>query len=218
MLDLSKHWKVEVLSLCADYFMEKPLVRATETELKERLDVLCWLMKQGQRLGIGRMVIPFVDASGIRDESEMMDVVQALSSVLEMAEETGVELHLETSLAPIPFSDLLNRLPHPKLKANYDIGNSASLGYNPQEEFSAYGKRIGSVHIKDRVLNGGTVPLGTGNADFLTVFKGLEDMGYTGDFILQAARGISGEEVSLAQQNRAFFEKNWPIKPEKAFR
>ena len=43
----------------------------------------------------------------------------------------AIELHLETSLAPAEFVKLLDRMPHPKLKVNYDSGNSSSLGYAP---------------------------------------------------------------------------------------
>jgi len=90
----------------------------------------------------------------------MDQVVAALEQVVPTMEETGVELHLETSLSPSEFSRLLARLPSPLIKVNYDSGNSASLGYDPTEEFAAYGARLGSIHIKDRVLGGGTVPLG----------------------------------------------------------
>ena len=103
-----------------------------------------------------------------------MAVQDALNAAMPFAEETGVELHLETSLGPAEFAKLLDGIPHPKLKVNYDSGNSASLGYAPADEFAAYGDRIGSVHIKDRVLNGGTVPLGTGDTDFPALFPGLE--------------------------------------------
>jgi hexulose-6-phosphate isomerase len=89
---------------------------------------------------------------------------------------------------------------------NYDSGNSASLGYSPRDEFGAYGARVGSVHVKDRVLGGGTVPLGRGDADFLGLLEGLRRTEYAGDFILQAARGESGGEVELAKHNRAFVE------------
>ena len=56
---------------------------------------------------------------------------------------------------------------------NYDIGNSACLGYDPEEEINNYGDRIYNVHIKDRLLHGSTVPLGSGNADI----KSIEDVG-----------------------------------------
>ena len=72
---------------------------------------------------------------------------------------------------------LLSRLPDPPFKANYDTGNSASLGYDPVEELGAYGPRIGSVHVKDRVRGGGTVPLGEGDARVETVFDLLHELG-----------------------------------------
>jgi len=106
-----------------------------------------------------------------------------------------VELHLETDLEPRKFKSFLDEIKHPLIKVNYDSGNSASLGYLPVDEFAAYGDRIGSFHIKDRVLGGGTVPLGAGNVDFSSLRKALIDIDYKGDFVLQVARGIAGEEL-----------------------
>ena len=51
-----------------------------------------------------------------------------------------MELHLETSLNPQRFAELLAKVPHPMLKVNYDSGNSSSLGYHPRDEFAAYGE------------------------------------------------------------------------------
>jgi len=122
--------------------------------------------------------------------------------VAPQAEKSGVELHLETALDPAGFRALLGRLPHPILKVNYDSGNSSSLGYDPREELAAYGPRIGSVHIKDRVCGGGTVPLGTGSANIPALLSGLSEIRYTGDYVLQVARGAEGAEVEWARQNR----------------
>jgi hexulose-6-phosphate isomerase len=95
-------------------------------------------------------------------------------------------------------------LTDPLLKVNYDSGNSSSLGYAPREEFAAYGERVGSVHIKDRLLGASTVPLGTGDADFPALAEGLKKVDYKGDFILQVARGASEDEVAWARRNREF--------------
>src|SRR5512143_490770 len=192
MKALSSQHHVQVLSICADYFMDKPLVRVTAAELKERLAVLIWLLRQGQQLGINRIVLPFVDASRIETQAEFCSVIELLKRVEPVAEDTNIEIHLETSLEPARFAELLCELPYPRITANYDSGNSASLGYAPREEFAAYGKRIGSVHIKDRVRGGGTVPLGTGDADFPALAECLKTTAYTGDFILQVARGDPG--------------------------
>jgi hexulose-6-phosphate isomerase len=195
---------VQVVSLCADYFMDQPLVRANADELQARLATLTWLLGRAQRAGIRHVVLPFVDASRIDTEAEFRQVIGALRSVFPTAEATNVELHLETSLPPARFAALLAELPHPLLKVNYDSGNSASLGYSVVEEFAAYGDRIGSVHIKDRVRDGGTVPLGQGDADFPALFAELKRLGYANNFVLQVARGLPGDEVSWARNNASF--------------
>ena len=203
MLELADAHGVRVVSLCADYFMDWPLVRVHGAELEERLAVLSWLMERCRRLGVERIVLPFVDASRIDTDGELDHVVAALGRTLQQAEETGLEIHIEASLSPDRFAELLDRLPSALLKVNYDSGNSSSLSYDPRVEFSAYGERVGSVHIKDRLKGGGTVPLGTGDADLPAVFDCLRHLGYTRDIIMQVARGAPGEEVTWAQQNRA---------------
>jgi len=201
---LGREHNVAVHSVCADYFMDRPLVRAAAAERTERLEMLQWLLSRCQACGIRRMVIPFVDASKIETELDRDEVISALEHVLPTAERTGVEIHLETSLSPEAFRRLLDRLPHPMIRVNYDSGNSASLGYAPLEEWAAYGKRIGSVHLKDRVRGGGTVPLGTGDTNFSALFEAIRAAGYQGPWVLQVARGTSGDEVDWARKNRAF--------------
>jgi hexulose-6-phosphate isomerase len=202
--DLSVKHKVKILSICADYFMDKPLLRASQVELEQRLNTFHWLLERGRLIGINRMIIPFVDASRIDTQDEFEGVVMLLQRVLEGTRETGIEIHLETSLTPNLFAELLSRLPDPRLKVNYDSGNSSSLGFAPCDEFTAYGWRVGSVHIKDRLLGASTVPLGTGDADFQALAEGLRKVSYKGDYILQVARGSTGDEVAWARQNRAF--------------
>jgi len=209
MKALTEKTGVQVLSICADYFMERPLVRATAGELAERLAMFDWLLGRGHLLGVNRMVVPFVDASRIDTDAEFEGVVETLRRILPMAEKTNIEIHLETSLPPARFASLLERLPHPLLKANYDSGNSSSLGYKPREEFAAYGKRVGSVHIKDRLRGGGTVAPGTGDADFPALAESLKSINYAGDFILQVARAVPGDEVNWIQQNREFALKRF---------
>jgi hexulose-6-phosphate isomerase len=201
MAALSAESGVQVRSLCADYFMDRPLVRANDRETDERIRTLSWLLGRCAMLGMNRVVLPFVDASHIGSVAELADVATVLGRVLPAIEETGVELHLETSLSPGRFADLLAQLPHPTIKVNYDSGNSASLGYHPRDEFAAYGARVGSVHIKDRMSGGGTVPLGSGHTDFTALFKCLREIAYKGDFVLQVARGADGDELNWASRN-----------------
>ena len=195
---------IAVVSVCADYFMDRPFATASPDEFASLTAHLRWLLGRCRRVGITRMVLPFVDASEIETAEQCDRITEMLRGMLLLAGEAGVELHLETSLDPQAFASLLASLPHPFLKANYDSGNSSSLGYNVREELEAYGPRIGSVHIKDRVRGAGTVPLGTGNADISALLSGLSAIGYSGDYILQVARGVPGDEVAWTRQNRGY--------------
>jgi hexulose-6-phosphate isomerase len=202
---------VAIRSLCADYFMERPFLRCADSECEERLDLLEKLLHVAKQVGIQRIVLPFVDASRIETEEDHETVVRVLTAALPTATDTGVELHLETALGPADFARLLARLPSTLIKVNYDSGNSSSLGFVPEDEFAAYGHRIGSVHIKDRVRGGGTLPLGTGDADLPAVFAQLEKVAYQGDITLQVARSEPGQEVAWARSNREFVARYWPL-------
>ncbi len=204
---LAQH-EVAVVSICADYFMDRPMLRCSQAENAELLDRLHWLLGICPEMGVGRVVLPFVDASRIRDETERDQVVADLRQVLPQAERYGIELHLETDLAPQAFRELLDLLDHPLVKVNYDAGNSASLGYRPADEFAAYGARVGSVHIKDRRLGATTVPLGQGDTDFHSLREQLIQYDYRGDFVLQVARGEAGDEPRWLA-SMAALSANW---------
>jgi hexulose-6-phosphate isomerase len=187
--------------------MEKMFIRVNADELKENIEKLQWLLHQAAVLNVQRIVLPFVDSSAIKTEEEKKEVVNILEKVLPLAEKLNIELHLETSLNPIEFTKLLEMIQHPMVKVNYDSGNSASWGYKVEQEFAAYGKRIGSIHIKDRVLGGTTVPLGTGHADLKTLFKEMKGINYQRDLILQVARNIPGDEINWAIHNVNYVKK-----------
>jgi hexulose-6-phosphate isomerase len=199
--DLLSQSNIQVVSICADYFMDYPLVRIASETLVQRLEKLRWLISICPSMGITRIVLPFVDASKITNAEDRETVILALHQVLPQAEESAVELHLETDLSPANFRSLLDQIPHPLVKVNYDSGNSAALGYPPLDEFAAYGDRVGSFHIKDRLLGGGTVPLGRGNVDFKSLRQALLEIEYRGDFVMQIARGITGQELGWVQQS-----------------
>ncbi len=199
--EVSEKYNVKTRSLCADYFMVHPLFSKKGEALGKTRDKMRFILEQAKKINVNRVVIPFVDSSSINNEQKKNDVIVSLDEISGMARNLGIEIQLETDLSPEDFRSLLESLNDPLIKVNYDSGNSASLGYKPANEFSAYGDKIGSVHIKDRVLHGTTVPLGKGDTDFCSLFKELKNINYTGDFILQVARDKDGEESVWAKQN-----------------
>src|ERR1700730_10800795 len=108
MRALSRQHGIAVVSLCADYFLESPFVRATPDSVGNLTADLIWLIGRCSQAGITRVVLPFVDAARIDSHSDEQRTVEVLRHVLPLCSATGVELHLETALAPEGFSALLS--------------------------------------------------------------------------------------------------------------
>ena len=208
ILRLSRRWGVAVRSVCADYFMTKRLIAADGSADLESAGRLKWLLGRAAKLGVRHIILPFVDSSSLQSAGACQTLARLLSELAPAAERSGVELHLETDLPPEQLAALLSGLSHPLLRANYDIGNSASLGRDPASELGSIGPWLGSVHVKDRVRGGGTLRLGTGDADFPLCLRLIGETGFRGPLILQAAREDSISEVELATRNRQFVEQH----------
>ena len=71
---------------------------------------------------------------------------------------------------------------------NYDIGNSAGLGYDFEEEMESYGRLIADIHIKDRLLGGSSVMLGKGNANIKDALEYFKENFQNVPLIMQAYR------------------------------
>ena len=207
ILRLSERWGVAVRSICADYFMTKRLIAADGSADLESVERLKWLLGRAGKLGVRYIILPFVDSSSLQSAGEWQTLARLLSELTPAIERSGVELHLETDSPPEQLVALLRRLSHPLVRANYDIGNSASLGRDPAAELGLISRWLGSVHVKDRLRGGGTVGLGTGDADFPVCFRLIAEAGFRGPLILQAAREDSISEAELATRNRLFCER-----------
>lgn len=176
---------VTVRSICADYFMQAPF----HSEHREKsVSILKTLIRNSAQLGVTDIVIPCVDQSSMKSASDQNQVTNSIAACLSEAEAANININFETDLAPKPFRDFLNSFQSRAIKVNYDSGNSASLGYRPNEEFEMYGDFVSDVHIKDRVFGGGSVELGTGHTQFDEFFGCLKAIGFKGLINLQASR------------------------------
>lgn len=199
---------LELASVCADYFMDCPLLRCTDEQRKQRCERLAWLIGGCPEVGIRRIVLPLLDTSSIKTPQERSTIVDCLHQVLPLAQEHGVLLSLESDFEPWALRALLLDIDHPMVGVNYDTGNSAAAGFDPREEFEAYGAWISSVHIKDRRRGAATVPLGEGDTDFPLLRELLVQIDYRGDFVMEAARGEPGDEIAW-QERMAARVVNW---------
>ena len=187
---------VRIDYVCADIFMQQPLVRMTEETKSQNKDYLLEILKNAKEVGAIGVEIPFVDNSSIKNDKEKQEFIDAMQDAFKLAKDLDIKISLETDLSPFAFRELLEAIGLDFVQANYDIGNSASLGFDPKEELEAYGKKILNVHVKDRKLGGTTVPLGTGSADIQGVFQKLNEIGYAGGITMQAARGENDIDIA----------------------
>lgn len=183
-----KNSKVKINSVCADYFMENLLFGLPKENIKKNVDILISLIKQCSKLDIQIIELPFVDSSSLLTKNNLNEIFVNLKPILCLLEKNNIFLTLETDLAQIQFYNLLEKFNCSHIKANYDIGNSISNGFDPTIEIITLKDYIFNVHIKDRIIHGKTITLGQGDVDFDLFFSTLSKIDYKNDLIIQGAR------------------------------
>lgn len=153
-------------------------------------------------VGVRMIVVPLVDNGRLETAEQENMLVDFLLAQQSFLSQHNLRVLFECDFTPFEFARFISRLPAESFGINYDVGNSAALGFKPAEEFAAYGARVVNVHIKDRVLGGTTVPLKTGSADFEAVFSALGKQNYQGNFILQTARASEGNHSEVISSYR----------------
>jgi hexulose-6-phosphate isomerase len=160
------------------------------------------LLENGRTLGLKYLVLPLVDASSINSDYKLESLFDFCKRITPHLISAEVQIVFESDYSSLDLLDFISKFDCRYFGVNYDIGNSASLGYSPKNEIESYGDWIKNVHVKDRELGGSTVPLGEGSADFETVFGTLASINYAGNFILQTARSSTGDHVGVIEKYR----------------
>ena len=197
---------VKVRSICADYFMEAPIYGNNNKIIDKSLNILEQLILKTSLLKVSDIVIPCLERYSLKNKNFLENFIINIKSISKIAENNNINLSLETDLEPAPFAKLIDTIGSKNVTVNYDIGNSAANGFDPVEEFIAYGEKISDLHIKDRLVGKGPVILGTGNADIPKVFDLLSKYDYQGVIIFQAFRDDEGIEIFKKQQK--WFHEN----------
>lgn len=199
---LSDRHKVKVVSLTGDIFMQMPFWRVAGVEREQRLKEFDVVAQSCAAVGIRFIVVPLVDNGAMKTPDEEALVIVEFSSRAPWLKAHGMAVVFECDYPPARLADFIAKFPAGVFGVNYDIGNSAALGYDSAEEIAAYFPRILNVHIKDRVLGGTTVPLGTGNARLGATIADLVKRGYRGFYILQTARAADGDHAGVLAKYR----------------
>ena len=196
IINLSLENNVKIPSLTADCFMQFPFWKASNNQTNLQNDFLN-LVDASSKIGIKFIILPLVDNGSLLTERDGKYLYDFLNDHTAHFKNSNIEILFESDFSPKKLRNFISKFNNNYFGINYDIGNSASLGFSIEEEFKYYGKYIKNVHVKDRLLRGGTVPLGEGNADFKKVFLYLKKHNYLGNLILQTARAKNSNHCEL---------------------
>ena len=197
---LCSTYEVKVSSVTGDCFMQAPFWRESGIAAKSLEKDFIAIINACALLQVEFIVVPLVDGGALETLEQENRLIEFLKSQSNLLNQDNVKIVFESDFEPANLKRFIDRLDPFLFGINYDIGNSAALGFNAAEEFAAYGNRVKNVHIKDRVLKGTTVPLGSGNANFELVFEQLKKMNYKGNYILQTARAQDGDHAAALKK------------------
>ena len=193
---------IEIASLTGDCFMQAPFWKTSGPAREALVADLDLVIASCAALRIEFIVIPLVDNGKIETPEQTEVLLSTLLDRTASLTKQGVKIVFESDLPPAELATFIGKFPRDVFGINYDIGNSAALGFDCGEEIAAHGPRILNVHVKDRLRGGTTVPLGTGAADLAKAIRLIEQSGYSGQYILQTARAADGDHAGALARYR----------------
>ena len=202
--NLEKINEIKIRSICADYFIYNPLFEGSS---KKKINLLKKLICNASYLKVTDIVLPFVDNSSLNSKIKLKKTIQILNSFSDFVDKMNINIALETDLKPSDFLRFIKSLKSKRFTINYDLGNSAYKNYDISDEFKTYGDKISSIHIKDRLIGGPSVVLGTGDVNFKKFFFLFKKYIRRNDiyFIMQCYRDNEG--VSIFKKQFYYFKK-----------
>ena len=194
---LTKKYQMNIPSLTGDCFMQNPFWKSTGPQKEKLQNDFINILHGCSKVNISIVLIPLVDNGSIENDEQENNLLTFLSSQIELLKTLSLRVCFESDFPPKKLKDFIDKYDDDFFGINYDTGNSASMGFDPSEEFLQYGDRIINIHIKDRPLGGTTVPLGEGDANFSLIFRMLKEYDYHGNLILQTARAKDNDHLRV---------------------
>jgi hexulose-6-phosphate isomerase len=199
---LSRQHHLQVYSVCGDCFMHAPFWKSSGAARERLYATLESVVDATAEAGAKILVIALVDNGSLENAQQEALLIDGMTRATPHLRSKGLRVAFESDYPPEQLAAFVARFPGDTFGVNFDMGNSASLGWDPKLEVTTLAPRIINVHVKDRVLGGTTVPLGEGHADLPRVFLLLEDCGYQGSLILQTARAADGDHAGVLSRYR----------------
>jgi len=202
---LKKKHSIKIISLTGDCFMQDPFWKKKNHQ--KNIKDFQKIAHACSKIGIKFIVVPLVDNGSIKNFWQEKKIINVFSSLANFLKKNKITILFESDYGPKKLKDFIKKFNPDIFGINYDSGNSASLGYDPKKEFYYYGRFIKGVHIKDRILGGKSVRLGSGNVDFKIIFNLLKKINYKNHIILQTARSENNNDIKEMKINLQYIKK-----------
>jgi len=200
---LKKENNIDISVICCDIFMDLPFFNINKDDRSTHVKILKKIIKASSEAGLSMIEIPVIGPSSIKNQDDMNLLIEAIWDCMDLADNCGIKILLETDLSPYDFKSLIDIFGG-KVGLSYDTGNSTYFEFDQYEEIIILGDLIENIHIKDCMKGEPykTVSLGTGETPFEDCFKAFNQIGYNGNFIIQAAR--EPDNLGAAKQFLSF--------------
>ncbi len=202
---ISNKNSIKIKSLTGDCFMQKPFWKKKNN--KKLIKDFEKILDSSSKIGVKYIVVPLVDNGKIEDEKTEKNLIKILNKLKKKIKKKKIQILFESDFSPQKLKKFISKFDKSIFGINYDLGNSAGMGFNVDDEFKNYFEYIKNIHIKDRIYGGNTVRLGRGNANFKKFFKNLKKFKYKKMLIYQTARSQNNDDIGEIKKNMNFIKK-----------
>lgn len=196
---------ITVESVCADFFLANPFFRRISYSFEELIAKMKKLISYASEIGAGIILLPVLENAEIRTEEEADILMEALNRLVDVLEHYNVRIGLETELVAVQYFELASRIKSKYVGIYYDAGNCTFRGYNMRNDMEILLPKLLQVHVKDRLVGGGSVFLGTGDTNFSEGIPYIQSHGYNGNYVLQTY--FEDEYLETASKNLEYMRR-----------
>lgn len=196
---------VTVDSVCADFFLENPFFRRKNYSLETHIEKFKKLIQYTAEIGAKVILLPVLENAEIHNKTEAEILIKAMKQCIDILEDCNVDVGFETELEATQYYRLAECVGSKRVGIYYDTGNCASKGYDMKKDMEVLKPLLIQVHVKDRLVGGGSVFLGTGDVNFKEGVPYLQDNGFQGSYVLQTY--FEDDYLDTAKQNLDYMRK-----------
>lgn len=172
--------------------------------LKDNPNAPMWVSKGiaiTKSLDASILMLVFFGKCEVLKRPELDRVIGLAKELAPEAGKAGVTLGFENTSSGADNLYAIDKVASKWFKVWYDIGNSTYNGYDVPSEIRALGgERICAFHIKDKGY------LGEGKVDIAAALKAIQDIGFTGDAMLETG-SPSGDVEADARRNLEYLNR-----------